>query len=146
NTALAESLYNNLFHGKSDSQPSMRLGDAMFLSMNGGINYQKYHLYADPTMHLADPQYSIKIESIEPDTLKALATVKVKAAVTDQSGTPLNDFSGSAVLQVFDAVDSLYVPAANVHYTYNGGTVFKGLVSVKNGQLTGNFIVPNWLR
>ncbi|MEJ2637135.1 MAG: C25 family cysteine peptidase, partial [Calditrichia bacterium] len=28
NTALAESLYNNLFHGKSDAQPSMRLGDA----------------------------------------------------------------------------------------------------------------------
>ncbi len=154
NTALAEGFYRNLFHNKSGTIPSRRLGDALYLAMEnqGSNNFQKYHLYADPTLHLADPAYMVKVESVEPDTLKALAKVTVRASITDRSGNPMPGFNGYAVLQSFDAEDSLQVVLNNsnpnniLKYTYHGGTVFKGIVTVKNGELTGSFIVPKSIK
>ncbi len=153
NTALAKSFYSALFHSHSEILPSALLGDAFYLSMTGGDNYQKYHLFGDPTQQLADPKNQIRLESIEPDTLKALSTVTVKATVRNTNGTLLSDFDGYAVLHVFDVVDSEYVytsttqdPSSRVNYTYRGGTIFKGLVSLKNGQMTGQFIVPKSIK
>lgn len=54
-----------------------------------------------------------------------------------------------AVLQVFDAVDSMTVQTGTnsyLNYVYRGGTIFKGLVSVKQGNLTGKFIVPKSIK
>ncbi|MFZ0388828.1 MAG: type IX secretion system sortase PorU, partial [Calditrichia bacterium] len=148
NKSFAYSFYNNLFHHKSEVQPSRIVGEAVNMAMGSGANYQKFHLYGDPTLNLADARYRVEIQSIEPDTLKALSTVTVRAVITDQNGNGMPAFQGNAVLQVFDAMDSLSVTEGNsvFRYEYNGGTIFKGLVTVSQGELTGRFIVPKSIK
>ncbi len=148
NVQFAKNFYNRLFRNKSEIYQSRMIGDAFFLAMQnqGSINYQKYHLYGDPTQHLADPKYVVEVESVTPDTLKALSTVTIQASVKDQAGNLLSDFNGYAVLNVSDAVDSVLAESINLWYTYRGGTIFKGLVSVKQGRLNGSFIVPKSIK
>ncbi len=148
NTAFTDSFYAALFNSKSDFLASRRIGEAFFLASQGGVNYQKFHLYGDPTLHLADPQNRIEIESVSPDTLKALSTVVVEAKITRQDGTLMGNFEGSAILQVFDAQERRTADDGFTHINYvkNGGTIFKGLVTVSNGHLTGRFIVPKSIK
>ena len=51
-------------------------------------------------------------------------------------------------MQVFDAADQKFVVdgSERYDYTYNGGTIFKGLVSVTAGELSGKFIVPKSIK
>lgn len=146
NVRFAKDFYGYLFRNQSENLRSRMLGEAVNLAMRNSVNYQKFHLLGDPTLRLADARYTVQIESVEPDTLKALSTVSVQATITDQNGNPVQNFQGNAVLHVFDAVDSLKAPNLNLWYTYNGGTLFKGLVTVENGHLTGNFIVPKSIK
>lgn len=148
NEVFAESLYNKLFRNRSDNKHSLLLGLATQLSMGGGTNDQKYHLLGDVALHLADPIHVIKVVSISADTLKALSTVTINASVHDSLDNFLPGFNGKALLRVYDAVDSLTHPplGPNYYYTYLGGTIFKGIVSVENGQLQGSFIVPKSIK
>jgi hypothetical protein len=155
NVDFVYGLYNSLFNDGSENQLSKLIGEAFFDGLSTPVNYQKYHLYGDPTLKLADPRYQIKIQSIQPDTLKALSTVSVRAEVTNELNSPMTDFNGYAVLHVFDAVDStsfLEVDPNNTNnqklwrYVYGGGTIFKGLVTVKDGELAGHFIVPKSIK
>ena len=148
NVQFAKDFYWHLFRGKSENLPSCLLGDAIYLAMRGqgSRNYQKFHLYGDPTMRLADPEHVIKIISILPDTLKALSTVTVEAVVTDKFGFRLTNFDGKAIIQCFDAVDSLYIAPADLQYNYHGGTIFKGIVTVEDGYISGSFIVPKSIK
>ncbi|MBN2367280.1 MAG: type IX secretion system sortase PorU, partial [Calditrichaeota bacterium] len=148
NKAFAYDFYNYLFYNKSEIRSSRRIGEAFFLATQPSPNFQKYHFYGDPTLHLADPELRIIVESITPDTLRALSTVSVQARVLDQAGAPVDNFNGTAVLQVFDASEDKFVidGSTRYDYVYNGGTLFKGLVTVSNGHLTGQFIVPKSIK
>lgn len=150
NKAFAYGFYRNLFNDRSENLQSDLVGEAFFLAMGASTNYQKFHLYGDPTLQLADPKFQVKIQSIEPDTLKALSTVLVRAGIADELNNALTTFDGYAVLHVFDAVDSTFVVDPDVSqrydYVYNGGTIFKGIVSVSDGQLEGRFIVPKSIK
>jgi hypothetical protein len=148
NTVFTINFYNYLFNNKSGTLKSQLVGKAFLEASSFSTNFQKYHLYGDPTLSLADPRYLIQIESIQPDTLKALSTVTVNARVVDSSGNFLPEFQGTAVLQVFDASDKRFVVdgSERYDYIYNGGTIFKGLVTVSDGELTGNFIVPKSIK
>ncbi|MBD3224906.1 MAG: type IX secretion system sortase PorU [Caldithrix sp.] len=134
--------YEELFPGGA---PSRRLGIAKLLATYSGVNDQKYHLLADPTMHLADPRQEIQIHSISPDTLKALSEVTVDATIYKQN-TPNNNFDGGAVLIVQDAAYDDVTYGGGEYFTMPGPTLFKGEVSVQNGHLTGRFIVPKSIR
>ena len=148
NVSLTTNFYKNLFNNRSETLPSRLVGDALHGAMESSVNYQKYHLFTDPTMHLADPRYVVKIDSIAPDTLKALSVVYVKAKVTTTDGSLVPDFSGEAVIHAYDAVDSVYtnINNINLHYTHAGGTIFKGSITVQNGIMDGNFIVPKSIK
>ena len=126
-------------------QPSTTLGTAKFLSTGSGVNDQKYHLFADPTMHLADPRSKIEITSVSPDTLKALSVVEVKGSVlTDNKAN--SSFEGGAVLIVNDARYDSVTTGGNLYYTLLGPLLFKGEVSVNGGELSGKFIIPKSIR
>jgi len=148
NKKFAYDFYASLFNNRSINKPSLLLGDAFNEASGSSINDQKFHLYGDPTLRLADPQYMVRIESIEPDTLKALSTVEVRAMIVDYQENELSGFNGYAVLEVFDAVDKEFVVdgSERYDYVYNGGTIFKGLVTVSNGILSGRFIVPKSIK
>ncbi len=145
NLDFVEDLFRNLFHTKDDNQHSLLVGDAMNIAITGAVNDQKYHLFGDVALQLADPQNVIKIDHVSRDTLKALSRVSVDASVVDRNGNLLPNFNGKALVRVFDAVDSLR--NLQTSYVRQGGTIFKGVVSVKNGKIEdASFIVPKSIK
>ena len=138
-----KSFYQDLFPIGQESRP---LGIAKMLATKSEVNDQKYHLFADPTMVLADPKSPIRITSITPpDTLKALSEIKVNAEVVDEESINTN-FDGGAVLIVNDALYDSVNTGGSIYYSLPGPTLFKGEVSVLGGKLTGKFIVPKSIR
>jgi len=146
NEVFARNVYTNLFYNGSDTRRSRILGTAVQMSVGGGTNDQKYHIFGDVSLQLADPLHVVKIESISSDTLKALSTVTVGGRVFDSNGQFLSNFNGKALIRVYDAVDSLTHPQISYYYTYLGGTIFKGVVSVQDGIIEGSFIVPKSIK
>ena len=143
NAAFNTRFYQQLFPGGRSSSP---LGIAKMLATKSTVNDQKYHLFADPTMTLADPQSEIKFTSITPlDTLKALSQVEVKAQI--MNGTQVDgNFEGGAVMIVNDAEYDSVTTGGSLYYTLPGPSIFKGELSVENGRMTGKFIVPKSIR
>lgn len=146
NEVFARNVYTNLFRNGNDNMRSRILGTAVQMSTGGTTNDQKYHIFGDVSLQLADPLHVVKIESISSDTLKALSTVTVGGRVYDSENNFLSNFNGKALIRVYDAVDSLTHPEINYYYTYLGGTIFKGIVSVQNGVIEGSFIVPKSIK
>lgn len=141
NTALNREFYNQLFN--NSNEPTERIGVALMkakIRNYSSTNDQKYHIYGDPTMRLAAPHYQAKIKSLEPDTLKALSQIKVTGQVLN-----VNDFEGKALLRVLDSRKSKTYDTEEIspiHYVSPGNTIFRGAVSVRQGNFTGKFIVP----
>jgi hypothetical protein len=144
NFAFNSSYLKNLFPGGA---PSRRLGDAYFLAVGSGANDQKYHLFGDPSMYLADPRNHISIDPIEPDTLKALSKVSISGSVSLGTGDEkLTDFDGGAFLIVNDASYDSVNTGGSYYYTLFGPRIFRGEISVAEGSFTGQFIVPKSIR
>lgn len=144
NFLFVKRFYENLFASRNASSP---LGDAMYLASLAGVNDQKYHLFADPTMYLADPRQELEITSVSPDTLKALSRVEVTARVLSNEGSSVNaQFEGGAMLIVNDARYDSVNTGGGRYYILDGPLVFKGEVSVEGGELNGSFIVPKSIR
>ena len=152
NASFNTRFYGNLF---PNGAPSIHLGDAWLASFYGNsfsnssysnVNDQKYHLFADPSMYLADPRGKIQITKIKPDILKALSKVEVEAEILD-NGRRSSSFEGGAVLIVNDArYESVILGERFAPVTFDGPLIFKGEVSVEAGIIKGKFIVPKSIR
>ena len=144
NTALNREFYTQLFNHE---KPTERIGVALLkakINNYSSTNDQKYHIFGDPAMRLAAPKYNAKISTIEPDTLKALSEIKVTGYVYGQD-FDADNFQGKALLKVVDSRKSkTYVTQqqSKIYYIAPGNTIFKGTLSVNQGQFTGKFIVP----
>ncbi|MFA5832639.1 MAG: type IX secretion system sortase PorU [Bacteroidota bacterium] len=150
-TANAET--NQYFYGFLFAQkPVMRLGDAYLLTknvLNDVGNKQKYFLMGDPTLQLAVPTDKIFIDSLQTsssavaDTMHALEKITIKATVRDTANAIVSNYTGSALLTVFDADRTKTISTiAGLEYHENGGIMYKGESSVKNGVMRATFIVP----
>ncbi len=150
NLFFVEDFIQYLFYDRSESRHSRLLGDAFNLSLSGSVNDQKYHLLGDVALRMADPTHQVKVTSVSSegvDTLKALSRVVVNAEITDSSGTLLSNFNGKALIRVYDAIDSVFNTVINRRYVYQGGTIFKGVVTVTNGRIEdAGFIVPKSIK
>ena len=142
NSVINKKFYSSLF---PDGEPSVPVGEAFLLSTTGSVNDQKFHLFADPTMTLADARQNIEITSITPDTLKALSQVTIKAKVVI-NGSGVTNFNGGAIILVNDATFEDINTGGGLKYDLQGPLVFRGEVSVVDGILEGNFIVPKSIR
>ncbi|HNY63534.1 MAG TPA: type IX secretion system sortase PorU [Bacteroidales bacterium] len=123
------------------------LGGAMY-----GINM--YVILGDPTMKLALPQHKIVTDSIiidvtqqQTDTIKALDKVIVKGRITDHGGATLNQFNGTLFPSVYDkkinTVTLLNDPDnPPFEFEVQNSVLFRGNVSVINGNFEFNFVVP----
>jgi hypothetical protein len=150
NLFFVEDFVQFLYNDRSESKHSRILGDAFNLSLSGSVNDQKYHLLGDVALRMADPTHQVKVTSVTSegaDTLKALSRVVVNAEITDSSGTLLSNFNGKALIRVYDAIDSVFNTVINRRYVYQGGTIFKGVVTVTNGRIEdAGFIVPKSIK
>jgi hypothetical protein len=130
-------------------QESRPLGDAFlqaFVQSSSNINDHKYLLFANPVQHLADPKGNAEITSISADTLKALSNIQIEAQIMENN-IPAANFNGGAILLVNDArYDSIFTAEPLPLISKVGPGIFKGEVSVVDGKMTANFMVPKSIR
>ncbi|MEE4311914.1 MAG: type IX secretion system sortase PorU [candidate division KSB1 bacterium] len=140
---------NKLFYQKllPTAHSQVRIGDAVAMAKNARGNQQndqKIILFSDPTLHLANPSISAKIESVSPDTIKALSKMTVSGEIR-KDGQKWDAFSGDILLKAYDSKKSrTYDINENLSLDYwlPGNTIFRGPATVENGEFSFQFIVP----
>jgi hypothetical protein len=153
NLALNRAIYkNNLFKKVNGEYPC--LGEVIMKSkLVGGDNDTKFVLIGDPALRLAYTKHkaeTIKINSevvIEnmPDTLQALAKVKVEGIVTDQQGILLSDFNGLVFPTVYDKFSEIETYGdenSSTTFRVRRNILFNGQASITNGNFMFEFIMP----
>jgi hypothetical protein len=157
NASFSFNLYSEIFA----DDIGHRLGEAMMRakSLNYGLdrgegiasnsNSQKYHLLGDPFMILAMPQLKVALDSTQIDTLNALDPVQLSGKITTSSGEFVPDFQGIAHLQLYDVRIPVFynlahtpTPPTTPTYVLPGNLIFRGDVSVENGEFQSSFVVP----
>jgi len=150
NATLNDSLYTNLFRTKDANNLPIRVGKAYFLLKQYMVdkeNDEKYHLFGDPTIRMNLPVLPVNIDSVNGKStqsqiqLSALSTVKLKGSVRNAEGK-INQIDGEVILTVYDSERSIYYQEMNYTAKQQGGLIFKGRASVKNGQFETEFVVP----
>lgn len=137
-------IMNNLF---KVSNP-VSIGKAMLASKVSGNNYdyQKFHIFGDPSLYLKSPSGTAKIDSINgiysntSVTIKALAPVRVSGSVLNSNGTVNSSYNGECVLTVYEGDKNISVDRFPV--VQSGGLIFKGKASIQNGRFEAEFITP----
>lgn len=114
-----------------------------------GVANRNFSLLGDPSMHLAFPQSSIKIESITTDqdvsTLQALSRVTVKGYIEGSGNQADENFNGILEASVYDKPASLRTLGdENPPFNYKqwSSLLFKGQATIEAGTFEFSFIVP----
>lgn len=155
NQALMFQFFSDLLKSKRDTlNLSIPIGKAMFLTKQiyNGANDQKYHILGDPTLRLAIPEYTAKLDSINGQTItssspdiqiKALSDTKIFGTVTKPDNSTWSDFNGEGVLTIFDSQRTVLLPSiGNYPMVVQGGVIFRGRISISGGKFSTNFVVP----
>lgn len=153
NAALNNFFYTNALTSARDSlNLPIPVGKAYFLTKSAfhDSNSLKFHLFADPTMRLQIPQENGSIDSINHTStsvatqMKALGKVLLTGSVRDGNNSIKSNFNGEGILSIYDSRRYVTYEDFGPSYTtvQQGGQIFKGRVSIKNGIFTTSFIVP----
>ena len=102
------------------------------------VNIQRYSLLGDAAQRLARPRLSVALDM--PDTLEALMEVEVEGVILNADGAPRTDYTGQALLRVFDSAASSEVEG--LPYQQVGASIFRGRVPVAGGRFQTRFRVP----
>jgi hypothetical protein len=149
NHALNKSFLSYLFNDSSNC----RVGDALKTAkiacgLGNQANSERYVLFGDPALRLSRPQYAVVLDSIVPETLKALARQKISGYI--KKDTLWDTFNGEVFIEAFDAEKSVArvdysangAGSITLQYTLPGGYLFRGNAEVRNGRFSMTFIVP----
>jgi Peptidase family C25/FlgD Ig-like domain len=159
NFALNKAAMDQLFVLSDNLRPTM--GEILRLSKNTNAsatfteNSRKFTMLGDPSQYLAIPILNVATTAINgqaisaiPDTIRALQTVTVSGAVTDNNGNVVSDFNGIVYPTIYDKEVTLYTlgqdfPKSTVRaFDLQRNIIFKGRASVTNGLFTFTFVVP----
>ncbi len=146
-------IYDNLFVKVNGENP--RLGDLIRKSKNpSNANYLNFVLLGDPALQLAFPQAEVVTTSVSSqspddrnDTIRALSAVSVSGYVADENGLKDEDFNGFLYPVVYDKKTN-YTTLGNLgssspyDFQLFDRVLYKGKVSVVNGEFTFDFMVP----
>jgi hypothetical protein len=152
NFNLNRKLYANLFDLKTTD--GLRLGDIFrrIKNLNNTINTRNFTLLGDPALELNFPEHNILTATVNGqsittiDTVKALEKVTITGYVADQTGNKLASYNGTLYPTIFDKeliVNTLDNDGSGVFkFNLQKNKLFKGKVSVKNGNFSFSFIIP----
>ncbi len=153
NSTLNLEFYKNIFNKSLGSYP--RLGDAVKTSKNFmgcPSSISNFLLLGDPALRLAYPQYNVVTSMINShpltgtsDTLKAMSKVTVKGYIADDLNVKQTGYNGTIIPIVFDKPmqeSTLGSDGAPQKFSLQKNVVFKGRVTVKNGDFSFSFVVP----
>lgn len=155
NFTLNKTFYNEVFSKVNNEYLTM--GEIFMNVKNnasnvGNPNNRNFTLLGDPALRLAYPIHDVittKINGVNTssnDTIKALSKVTIQGEVQDENGNKLTSFNGLIYPIVFDKerpIVSLANDGGNP-FSFNLQTnkLFKGKVSVTNGDFSYTFVVP----
>ena len=156
NQALARRFFQHVFETVDEQGRAERFGDIYRRTKadvsTQGTNYRNFCLLGDPSIRLAMARKDARITAVTDtlgnpvDTMKALATVRIKGEVVDEQGQVLTDFNGVVVPTVFDKESNVSTLANDggqpFNYQLRRNIIHRGKATVTNGQFEFTFVVP----
>jgi hypothetical protein len=152
NQQLNYQFLRDLFSSSRDTLNLIKpIGAAYFSTKQSfsSINDKKYHLFGDPSIRLQVPQYEGSVDSINglplitDIQLKALSNTKISGTIKTPTNEMWEDFNGEGILTVFDSERTKLLEEINNYpMVIQGGVIFRGRVSVGNGEFNASFAVP----
>lgn len=146
-------ILNQAYHesiSQITTNENIRLGDVIRESKNnslvGAVN-RNFALLGDPMMRPAYPKYEIvldQFQSVELDTLSALEEVNLTGNIMD-AGRQVSDFNGKLDVVLFDIPTEKITKGQESSpflYSEQDNALFRGQLTVTNGQFSGTFIIP----
>lgn len=116
---------------------------------------RSFVLLGDPALTLAYPKHGVQTTLVNgqavnlsaPDTIKALTVVSVSGYVKDANGVKLSGYNGTLYPTVYDKAQNLQTLSNNmpnnpISFKLQKNVLYKGKVSVSNGDFSFSFIVP----
>lgn len=157
NFVLNYNFYKNAFKPINGTMP--RLGDIAKITKNASVsaastNHRNFTLLGDPALRLSYPEQTVVTStlnvqpiSIVADTMKALSKVTITGFIQDKNGNKLSGFNGLIYPTVFDKSKTVTTQgndsdSPKKNFNLQKSVVYKGKVSVINGDFSFTFIVP----
>lgn len=154
NFLVNRAVYDKIFELEDGEYP--RLGDIQRAAKNGslaGSVNRNFSLLGDPSMQLVYPEEQIVItkvndkemDIVEQDTVKALSTVKIEGELRTFSNQKLESYTGVLDVEILDKAQTLNTRGNEnpvFQYSSQENALFRGKVTVTNGNFTINFVVP----
>ncbi|MCU7526555.1 MAG: T9SS type A sorting domain-containing protein, partial [Ignavibacteria bacterium] len=150
NFTLIQKFYSNLF--RTDSTRYLQpVGKSYYATkmVSNDINDLKYHLFGDPTIRLLAPMKAAGIDSINHKTLsadvqvRALSRTSIEGSISMANGSVDRSFNGEGLVSVYDSRKKVTMKEfSGTPATFQGGLLFRGMVSVENGKFSTDFQVP----
>ena len=159
NVGLNIALNRELFRRDTPDGLPPRLGDALRLTKNHRVGYEgnnrKFNLLGDPSMRLGLPAQRAFVTHINDvaieqtsGQLRALERISMRGEVRKSDGTVDGDFSGTVVINVYDALRHVPIPPGmhrhmpTPYYEVREDLIWRGRARVSGGRFTANFVVP----
>jgi len=153
NFSLNQSVINSVFTKVNNKMPT--LGEVFMEAKNqnsGNFNNRNFTLLGDPALRLAYPIHQVKTTKMNgvavsaSDTISALSKVTIDGEVQDENGNKLTNFNGTIKPIVFDKSKPITTLSndgeAPFSFDLQNNKLFKGKVSVTNGDFSFSFVVP----
>ncbi len=158
NFALNKVLYDTIFEQFNNDAPT--LGEVFRNVKNSPFNLQQsnnknnrnFTLLGDPALKLAIPKQNVVTTKLNgnnissTDTIKALSKVNIEGIITDKNGIKLTNFNGIISPTVYDKAKQITTlqndGGAAMQFNLQTSKLFKGKVSVTNGDFSFSFVVP----
>lgn len=150
NAAINEKYYSMLFSKTLSTHGGMTVGEAYYLTKREKTqdNDEKFHLFSDPALRLNLPTLPINIDKVNNTVLttnvqlSALGEATVEGSVKNSDGAVNTNFNGEGIISVFDSERNVYLSDIKYSMKQQGGVIFRGRVSVENGEFSASFRVP----
>lgn len=147
NARLNEKFYSNLF---SSTNFPIRIGNGYQRTKTESTtaNDERFHLFCDPGLILAVPKNPVKISEVNGQNLttnvqiNALGNVTIKGNVINTDSSVNTSFNGEGIITVFDSRRKVFLEEISYNVEYQGGLIFRGKVSINNGEFATSFTVP----
>jgi flagellar hook assembly protein FlgD len=154
NFFLNKSFYEKVFEKSNGVMPT--IGEVFMEVKNlnaSNSNNRNFTLLGDPALRLAYPIYDVATTEFKGhvitssvDTVRALDKVTIKGKVQDENGQKLTGFNGVIYPTVFDKKKQITTLANDggspFVFDLQTNKLFKGKVSVVNGDFSFSFVVP----
>ena len=158
NAKISNAFYDTLFNSKRESLYLYKtIGQTYAITKSSFFsdNDRKFTLFGDPALRLLIPTYFADIDSINghklntADTsapsiqIRALSHTRIEGVIKKPDNNVWSGFNGEGIVSVYDSERKVALEQLNGYQmTVQGGTIFRGKVTVIDGQFRSDFIVP----